>query len=130
LNWAWSRAEILESSGFLASLAFLIYLAFGNNFARSAHLFYLFFLPLIWIAIRRGIRGVVVALIVVDSSLAIMMRVVHQGIEDLAVLQFLMLILALTALLLGAIIGERKKAEQRFADEEARSLSTGRGSRR
>ena len=119
-NWGWSRAEILESSGFVVSLAFLIYLAFGNSFARSAHLFYLFFLPLIWIAIRRGLRGVVVALILVDSSLAIMMRVAHQGMEDLAVLQFLMLILALTALILGAIIGERKRVEQRLADEEER----------
>jgi len=119
-KWTWSRLGILESSGFLASLAFLIYLAFGNSLARSAHLFYLFFLPLIWIAIRRGLRGVVVALILVDSSLAIMMRLTHQGMEDLAVLQFLMLILALTALILGAIIGERKKAEQRLADEEER----------
>ena len=117
---AWSRAEILESCGFLASLGFLIYPAFGSSFARSAHLFYLFFLPLIWIAIRRGVRGVVVGLIVVDSGLAIMMRVVHQGITDLAVLQFLMLILAFTALILGAIIGERKEAERRLADEEER----------
>jgi len=117
---SWSRSEVLEYSGFLASLAFLIFLAFGNSFARSAHLFYLFFLPLIWIAIRRGIRGVVVALILVDSSLAIMMHVTHQGMEELAVLQFLMLILALTALILGAIIGERKKVEQRLAEEEER----------
>jgi len=80
-NWVWSRQEILEYSGFLASLGFLIYLAFGNSFARSAHLFYLFFLPLIWIAIRRGVRGVLVALILLDTSLAIMMRVVHQGME-------------------------------------------------
>ncbi len=119
-KWSWSRSEVLEYSGFLASLAFLIYLAFGNSFARSAHLFYLFFLPLIWIAIRRGIRGVVVALVVVDASLALMMHVVRQGMEDLAVLQFLMLILALTALILGAIIGERKRAVQTLADEEER----------
>ena len=116
----WSRTGILESCGFLVALVFLIYLAFGNSFARSAHLFYLFFLPLIWIAIRRGLRGVVAALILVDSSLAIMMHVAHQGMEDLAILQFLMLILALTALILGAIIGERKKVEQRLADEEER----------
>ena len=119
-SWSWNRAEFLEYSGFLASLAFLIYLAFGNSFARSAHLFYLFFLPLIWIAIRGGLRGVFVALILVDSSLAIMMRETHQGMEDLAVLQFLMLILALTSLILGAIIGERKKVEQRLAEEEER----------
>jgi PAS domain S-box-containing protein len=116
----WSRAKSVETAGFLLSLALLIYLAFGNSFARSAHLFYLFFLPLIWIAIRRGLRGVVVALILVDSSLAIMMRIVHQGISDLAVLQFLMLILSLTALILGAIIAERKQAEQRLSEEEER----------
>jgi PAS domain S-box-containing protein len=119
-KWDWSRTRILETFGFFASLGFLIYLAFGNSFARSAHLFYLFFLPLIWIAIRRGIRGVVVALILLDSTLAIMMRVAHQGMEDLGVLQFLMLILALTALILGAIIGERKKVEKTLANEEER----------
>jgi PAS domain S-box-containing protein len=117
---AWTRGELLESFGFLASLAILVYLAFGNSFARGAHLFYLFFLPLIWIAIRRGFRGVVAALVLVDTSLAIMMHVAHQGLGDLAVLQFLMLILALTALLLGAIIGERKQAELRLTLEEER----------
>ena len=115
---SWTRGQLFESTGFLASLVFLVYLAFGNDFARSAHLFYLFFLPLIWIAIRRGLRGVVVALVLVDSGLAVMMHVVHQGLGDLAVLQFLMLILALTALLLGAIIGERKQAELRLTLEE------------
>jgi two-component system, LuxR family, sensor kinase FixL len=105
---SWTRGELFESAGFLVSLVFLVYLAFGNSFARSAHLFYLFFLALIWIAIRRGLRGAVVALVLVDSGLAIMMHVLHQGLSELAVLQFLMLILALTVLLLGAIIGERR----------------------
>ena len=117
---SWTRNQFFESAGFLASLVSMVYLAFGNSFARSAHLFYLFFLPLIWIAIRRGLRGAVVALVLVDSGLAIMMHVVHQGLGDLAVLQFLMLILALTALLLGAIIGERKQAELRLTLEEER----------
>jgi integral membrane sensor domain MASE1 len=60
-NWGWSRVEILESFGFLTALAFLIYLAFGNSFARSAHLFYLFFLPLIGIAICRFDAGALLA---------------------------------------------------------------------
>ncbi len=116
----WTRTELLESAGFLASLVIIIYLAFANSFARSAHLFYLLFLPLIWIAIRRGLRGVAFALLLVDSGLAVMMRVVHQDLGNLAVLQFLMLILALTALHLGAVIGERREAGRRLADEEER----------
>ena len=116
----WSRGERFETLAFLSSLAFISYLTFGNTYAHSAHLFYLFFLPLIWIAIRRGTRGVVASLILVDSSLAVMTHLVHQDVQDLAVLQFLMLILSLTGLLLGAIIDERKMAELRLAEEKER----------
>ncbi|HET7105576.1 MAG TPA: PAS domain S-box protein [Candidatus Acidoferrum sp.] len=119
-NWPPSRTQILESIGFLSAIAFLIYLSFENILARSVHLFYLFFLPLIWIAVRRGLRGVVVALVLVDSSLAIVARLTHQAKEELVILQFLTLILALTSLILGAVIGERKGVEKRLAEEEER----------
>ncbi|GEM_PF-2009558 len=117
---AWSRAEFGEILGILASLAVILYLAYGNSFARSAHLFYLFFLPLIGIAIRRGLRGVVAALMMMDTCFAVMMHAVHQGLGELAVVQFLMLILALTALLLGAVIDERSEAQRSLADQEER----------
>src|SRR5258708_11265285 len=48
------------------------------------------------------------------------MHVIHQDIMHMATLQFCMLVLALTALLLGAISGERKDAERRLAEEEER----------
>jgi hypothetical protein len=32
-------------------------LAFGTFLARSAYLLYLFFLPILWISLRRGLRG-------------------------------------------------------------------------
>ncbi|HUL32508.1 MAG TPA: PAS domain S-box protein [Candidatus Eisenbacteria bacterium] len=116
----WTRQAILESAGLFASLAFIIYFVFDNSFARSAHLFYLLFLPLIWAALRRGLRGAIVALMLVDTSLAIVMHFVPKGLQELAVLQFLMLILALAALLLGAVMGERRLAETRLAEEKER----------
>jgi two-component system, sensor histidine kinase and response regulator len=117
---SWKRSDLFESLVLLVSLAVITYLAYGQSFARSAHLFYLYFLPLIWIAIRRGLRGVVVTLILMDTSLVLMMHMVHQGLNELAVIQFLMLILSITSLLLGAVINERRQTENRLAEEEER----------
>jgi PAS domain S-box-containing protein len=110
----------LETVGFSAGLLLVLYLVFGLDFGCGAHLFYLFFLPIIWIAMRRGLRDVIVGLLVLDSSLALVMRLAPQGLEELPVLQFLMLILALTGLVLGALITERNDAERHAADEEER----------
>jgi len=115
-----AASNFLEVFSFLVSVAFLIYLKFFNSFTRGAHLYYLFLLPLIWIALRRGIRGVVLSLMVMDSSLAVAMHAVHLPTLEMAVLQFFMLVLALTTLLLGAIIGERRRAERRLAEEKER----------
>lgn len=55
-----SPRRILENLGFLAALCLSFFVTFGNSFARSAHLFYLFFLPIVWIATRRGLRGAII----------------------------------------------------------------------
>lgn len=103
-----------------ASIA-IFALVFGSLFARSAYLFYLFFLPIIWVSTRRGLRGAVTALLLLDTGLAVMMRVALVGREDLALLQFLMLILALTGLLLGSMIDERQEAKRRLEEQEERT---------
>ena len=126
-----SPKRILENLGFLAALCLSFFVTFGNSFARSAHLFYLFFLPIIWIATRRGLRGAIIGLLLLDSGLALMMRFASQQLESLAFVQFLMLILALTGLILGAVIDERRQAERRVREEEDRTRlileSTGEG---
>ncbi|HEY1483071.1 MAG TPA: ATP-binding protein [Candidatus Acidoferrum sp.] len=126
-----SPKRILENLAFLAALCLSFFVTFGNSFARSAHLFYLFFLPVIWIATRRGLRGAIIGLLLLDSGLAVMMRCASQQLESLAFVQFLMLILALTGLILGAVIDERRQAERRVREEEDRTRlileSTGEG---
>ena len=111
---------VLEGLGFVVTLAVLFYFEFFNIRTRHADLEYLFLLPLIWVALRRGIRGVILALILLDCGLAVMMHVSQQSIGEFAVIQFLMLILSLTSLLLGAVSGERRAAEQRLYHEEER----------
>ncbi|MGH9705200.1 MAG: MASE1 domain-containing protein, partial [Candidatus Acidiferrales bacterium] len=48
------RLEILAQG---ASVIFSVWVVFGWDLARSYQLFYLFFLPIIWIAARQGLRG-------------------------------------------------------------------------
>ena len=110
----------LEFTGFTLVVAILLLVVFKNYFASSAHLFYLFFLPLVWIATRRGLRGAIAGLILIDTGFILMMRIAHQGIQELAFLQFLMLILSITGLVLGAVLAERREAERRLAEEEER----------
>ena len=119
-----SRAQgSMEIVGFAVSLAITFLVVFGTSIARTAHLFYLLFLPVIWIAMRRGLRGALAGLLILDVGLAILMRILPQRIEDLGMIQLLMLILALTGLLIGAIISERNSAAARLTNEEERMRS-------
>jgi PAS domain S-box-containing protein len=115
-----SGRSLLEAVGFGGAVFLSFYVVFGSHLARSANLFYLFFLPIIWIAMRRGLRGVICGLLALDLCLILFMKLVPQGLEDLALLQFLMLILALTGLILGALVDERNETQRKIAEEEER----------
>jgi PAS domain S-box-containing protein len=111
---------ILENVLVLITCCFLFFVIFGNSFSRSAHLFYLLFLPIIWIATRQGLRATMLGLMLLDTGLALTMRFAPSQLESLAFVQFLMLILSLTGLLVGSMIEERKEAEHRLGEEEER----------
>ena len=114
------RKRLLESASFCAALLLSLLLVFGRHSGRSAHLFYLLFLPVIWIAVRRGLRGAISGLLLLDISLVLIMRMLPQRLEELALLQFLMFILALTGLILGALTDERREAQRRSEEKEER----------
>ncbi|MGC2670904.1 MAG: response regulator, partial [Candidatus Acidiferrum sp.] len=82
--------------------------------------FYLLFPPLIWVAVRRGLRGATAAILALDTGLIIALRIYPRSPGELSLLQFLMLILSLAGLVLGALISERDAGERRLSDEEAR----------
>jgi len=107
----------IEAAEFGGALLSSFYVVFESHLARSANLFYLFFLAIIWMAMRRGLRGVICGLVALDLCLILFMNLVPQGLEDLALLQFLMLILALTGLILGALVDERNVVLTRSAGE-------------
>ncbi|MGB7731957.1 MAG: ATP-binding protein [Candidatus Acidiferrum sp.] len=86
--------------------------------SSSGNLFYLLFLPIIWIAVRRGLLGAIPGLLALNISLVLVMFVMPQRLQELALLQVLMFILSLTALILGAAIDEGREAQRHSEDKE------------
>jgi two-component system sensor kinase FixL len=112
---AWRAKFDVELVLQAAAILVALWIVFGIEATDEFKYFYLLFLPLIWIAMRRGLRGAVLA------SLAIQLGLIAAA-EDVAAkgillrdLQFLMLTLALTALYLGMAVTARAAAERAVA---------------
>ena len=110
----------LETGLFALSMAAVLWAALSGRFSRGNEMFYLLFLPLIWVAVRRGLRGATGAILALDTGIIVALRIYPRGSDELTVLQFLMLVLSLAGLVLGALISERDGSEQRLSEEEAR----------
>jgi two-component system sensor histidine kinase/response regulator len=96
---------------------------FASNLAQSHELFYLLFLPTIWVAVRHGIAGATCVVLGLDMGAMVMLRIFPEDLHRLAMLQFLMFIVSLTGLCLGALTTEREKSEQGLRATEARLLA-------
>ena len=69
---------------------------------------------------RRGLRGAAIAILIVDVGIVLSLRIIPGDPSHFATLQFLMLILSVTGLVLGALISERDRTETRLSSEEER----------
>jgi signal transduction histidine kinase len=103
-----------------SSIVLSLWIVFGWNLSRSYELFYLFFLPIIWIAVRRGLRGIIAAILLLSVGTMLMLRAATQDTQLMVSLQILLLVLSVTGLCLGTLITERNRAEQESKAGEAR----------
>jgi signal transduction histidine kinase len=99
----------------LAAIGAAFWLVFGSGLANEARLFYVLFLPLVWIAVQHGLRAVALAIVAVQVALVAEMRSVPGALLDF---QFLMLALCVTGLLLGAAVTERRTIEAALRDKQ------------
>ena len=104
---------------------FIFVLGMGLGFAalvgvgdRLHFLFNLLFLPVIWVAMRQGYAGVALALVTIQLTLAAITAFVGYDTTDFAILQFLMLVLSITGLLLGAVTTERQDTALRLREQQ------------
>jgi len=86
-------------------------IVFGYAAEKQLQLFYLVFLPIIWIAVRAGIEGASIGILITQVGLILGMRLVPGGNSDLVAFQTLMLILAITGLVVGQLVTQRRCTE-------------------
>jgi C4-dicarboxylate-specific signal transduction histidine kinase len=77
-------------------------------------LFYLLFLPITWIAVRSGLEGISAALVFIQLALFLAVQLLSDRSIDVADFQARMLVLSITALVAGALVTERQRAELRL----------------
>jgi signal transduction histidine kinase len=103
-----------------AAILLTLYIALGSSLHNQHQLFYLFFLPIIWIAVRRGVRGATAATLLLNVGAILMLRIFPQDFGRLISLQVLMLIVSVTGLCLGTLITERDQADQELRGSQGR----------
>ena len=103
------RWETYLQAALAAATLWLIFDGLGGDPARH---FYLLFLPLIWIAIRSGMAGAIVASAVVQLGVVLGIRDPASLALPVIELQALVAALTLTGLYLGVMVDERARASE------------------
>lgn len=109
------RWEVLAQ---IATILLVLWIIFGLAATDQLRFFYPLFVPVIWIALRWGFPGAMLALLAIQIGVVIGSQDESRS-PPLMDLQFLVLTLGMTALLLGAVVTERARALRRVAAREA-----------
>jgi two-component system, LuxR family, sensor kinase FixL len=109
-------AAAIEALGIVVAL----WIVFGAGIGGEPKLFYVLFLPVIWIAMRHGIEGAVFGTLAVQVGLIGAIVITRRSGGGVLDFQFLMLVMAATGLLLGAAVSERRAIERQLRDKQAR----------
>ena len=104
-----ARGETAVQVALLLATLWLIFAGLGGD---PSHHFYLLFLPLIWIALRSGMAGAIVAIALVQ--IGVVVGIHHQPLQTLPMieLQALVAALTLTGLYLGVTVDERERSAE------------------
>lgn len=114
-----SRLNGIEVVAQIGSTATVLALLWMFNPDRAVSLFYLLFLPLVWITIRGSIAGATLALAAIQLGLIAGLQLAGHTQEMVLELQLLMLTLVFTGLLLGASVSEWRSTEHSLRERQA-----------
>jgi two-component system sensor kinase FixL len=115
----------IETALQIASIIAALALVFGYSEAQQFQLFYVLFLPIVWMAVRTGIEGVTVGIMITQLGLIVGVQLFPSDVQDFTAFQALMLVLAMTGLVAGELVTERRRteAELRLHQESLARLS-------
>ena len=101
-------AEALETVAQLLALVLVLWLMFGPSLSRLG-VYYLSFLPIIWIAMRRGIARVSIAILLFNFGVVLALRIFIPESIPTVRLGTLMLSVSFTGLMVGSSVSERDR---------------------
>ena len=104
-----SLEVVLQFAAIVGALALVL----GFSEAAPLQLFYVLFLPIVWMALRGGLEGVTIGLLLTQLGLIIGVTLSPQP-EGFTALQTLMLVLTATGLIAGELVTEHRRAEAKL----------------
>jgi diguanylate cyclase (GGDEF)-like protein/PAS domain S-box-containing protein len=107
--------EAFEAIGQAISIVLVLWVMFGPVLG-SKQLYYLGFVPIIWIAMRQGIRRVVSGLLIFNLGIVVAFRIFPAPPDLLAKVGWLMLTLSATGLITAAAVTERHRIARQLGD--------------
>jgi signal transduction histidine kinase len=87
---------------------------FGFTGSYRFQLFYVFFIPIVWIAVRFGLEGVTVGLVITQIGLLAAIQISGQSSVDVVSYQALMVVLSITGLAVGVIVNEQRHTQKQL----------------
>ena len=109
----------VEGVAQVLAIAVALGVVFDPGIDDAPKLFYVLFLPVVWIAMRHGLEGAVFGTLAIQVGLIAAIVFTGQGRGTVLEFQFLMLAIAATGLLLGAAVSERRTIERALREKQA-----------
>jgi diguanylate cyclase (GGDEF)-like protein/PAS domain S-box-containing protein len=100
-------AALAEASGQAVTISAVCWAMFGTNNERYGN-FYMCFVPVIWIAMRQGVRRVVTGLLALNFGIVVAMHVFPPTAVVFTKVALLMLVLSAVGLIVGSEVSERQ----------------------
>jgi PAS domain S-box-containing protein len=103
-----------------ASVILAVWVVFGLTLADLYRPLYLCFIPIVWIAVRHGTKGVAVGIFAFSSGLMVALRLTGSTMAGVQRGQILAISLCLTGMILGAVVSERRLVGEGLRQSEDR----------
>ena len=101
-------AALAEACAQVLTILAVLWVMFGTKDGRYDH-FYLCFIPIIWIAMRQGVRRVVTGLLAINFGIVVAMHLFPPTAALFAKVALLMLVMSAVGLIVGSEVSERHR---------------------
>jgi diguanylate cyclase (GGDEF)-like protein/PAS domain S-box-containing protein len=99
---------LAEACGQIFTISAVLWVMFGTKDGRHDH-FYLCFIPIIWIAMRQGVRRVVTGLLALNFGIVVAMHLFPPTAALFTKVALLVLVLSAVGLIVGSEVSERHR---------------------